>query len=195
MPIRWRPEAQAPSEPIVLDPTGTDIHGESARMREHGSVTSVELPGGVRGAISGTAALRTILTSPLVSRNPHLHRPAFVNGTIGLCSPRPHRRASPHTAAITEALPRAPAFTDRRIAGRLTWTVVVVSYCVLGEGCSGSSSGSGCVVEHRRTADRISSLRAGGWWDRSDRRSCGVGRDRVRAEQLVCVGSCRRCSG
>jgi hypothetical protein len=29
-------------------PTGTDIQGESARIRERGPVTLVELPGGVR---------------------------------------------------------------------------------------------------------------------------------------------------
>jgi hypothetical protein len=35
-------------QPIALDPTGTDIQGESARIRERGPVTLVELPGGVR---------------------------------------------------------------------------------------------------------------------------------------------------
>ena len=36
------------STPLVLDPTGSDIQGESARIRARGPVTLVELPGGIQ---------------------------------------------------------------------------------------------------------------------------------------------------
>lgn len=70
-------------DPLVLDPTASDIRGEVGRMRERGPVTLVELPGGVRAwAINSATALKKALASPLVSRNPRLHWPPYVNGEI-----------------------------------------------------------------------------------------------------------------
>src|SRR5207248_3103669 len=39
------PHSDAP-QPLVIDPTGPDIHGESDRIRARGPATRVELPGG-----------------------------------------------------------------------------------------------------------------------------------------------------
>ena len=44
------PHSDAP-QPLVIDPTGTDIHGESDRIRARGPATRVELPGGVFVAV------------------------------------------------------------------------------------------------------------------------------------------------
>ncbi|SUD49562.1 Cytochrome P450 107B1 [Nocardia otitidiscaviarum] len=69
--------------PLVLDPAGTDIQGEIARIRERGPVTLVELPGGVRAwSITDADILRNVLASPAVSKNPREHWPAFRNGDI-----------------------------------------------------------------------------------------------------------------
>lgn len=69
--------------PIVLDPEGTDIQGEIARIRQRGRVTVVELPGGVRAwSITDTALLEQVLSGPEVSKNPREHWPAYRNGEI-----------------------------------------------------------------------------------------------------------------
>jgi len=47
-------------DPIVLDPSGVDIQGESARIRERGPVTLVHLPGGVPAwSVTDYAVLKT----------------------------------------------------------------------------------------------------------------------------------------
>ncbi|MRH87333.1 cytochrome P450 [Nocardia sp. SYP-A9097] len=69
--------------PIVLDPAGTNIQGEIARIREQGPVTLVELPGGVRAwSITNAAVLKEILSGSTVSKDPRKHWPAFQNGEI-----------------------------------------------------------------------------------------------------------------
>lgn len=70
--------------PLVMDPTGTDIQGESARIRARGPVTSVELPGGVQAwAVSDQAILQDLLRSPRVSKDPRQHWPDFISGKVG----------------------------------------------------------------------------------------------------------------
>lgn len=72
------------SPPIVLDPTGSDLHAESDRIRARGPATRVELPGGVIAwAITGYALARRLLADPRVSRDPRQHWPALISGEIG----------------------------------------------------------------------------------------------------------------
>jgi cytochrome P450 len=68
---------------IVIDPSGRDIHGEAARIRERGPVTRVELPDGVEAwAVSSTDLLKKLLTDPRVSKDPRQHWPLWINGEI-----------------------------------------------------------------------------------------------------------------
>ncbi len=68
---------------IVIDPSGRDIHGEAARIRERGPVTRVELPDGVEAwAVSSTDLLKKLLTDPRVSKDPRQHWPVWINGEI-----------------------------------------------------------------------------------------------------------------
>lgn len=70
-------------EPIVLDTTGADIQGESARIRARGPVAVVELPGGVPAwSATDAAVLKSLLADPRVSKDPRQHWSSFINGEI-----------------------------------------------------------------------------------------------------------------
>ncbi|WP_454197687.1 cytochrome P450 family protein [Nocardia sp. Marseille-Q1738] len=70
-------------EPIVLDLTGSDIQGESARLRERGPVALVELPGRVPAwSVTDAVVLKSLLADPRVSKDPRQHWAAFMNGEI-----------------------------------------------------------------------------------------------------------------
>ncbi|MFG2789587.1 cytochrome P450 [Streptomyces sp. NPDC048419] len=70
-------------DPLVIDPTGRDIHGEAARVRDRGPVTPVELPDGVGAwAVSDPDLLRRLLTDPRVSKDPRRHWTRWINGEI-----------------------------------------------------------------------------------------------------------------
>ncbi|MEU7768096.1 cytochrome P450 [Nocardia sp. NPDC049190] len=70
-------------EPIALDTTGTDIQGESARIRARGPASLVELPGGVLAwSVTDATVLKSLLAGPQVSKDPRQHWAAFMNGEI-----------------------------------------------------------------------------------------------------------------
>ncbi|MER5829368.1 cytochrome P450 [Streptomyces sp. NPDC002130] len=71
------------SRPIVIDPTGRDINGEAARIRERGPVTPVELPHGVPAwAVSSAPLLKRLLTDPRVSKDPRRHWQRWIDGEV-----------------------------------------------------------------------------------------------------------------
>ncbi|MDX6356559.1 MAG: 2-hydroxy-5-methyl-naphthoate 7-hydroxylase, partial [Streptomyces sp.] len=119
---------------IAIDPLGTDIPAESARLRALGPVVPVELPGGIPAwAPTGYDTLRSLILDPRVSRDPRAHwslwpevgrNPAWgwILGWLGainmITSYGPdHRRlrklvAPSFTARRTEAMrPRVEAIT------------------------------------------------------------------------------------
>jgi cytochrome P450 len=71
------------SEPIVLDPSGRDVHAEGDRLREQGPIAQVELPGGVRAwSVVGYDMLQQVLADPRFAKDARKHWPAFINGEI-----------------------------------------------------------------------------------------------------------------
>jgi cytochrome P450 len=71
------------SEPIVLDPSGQDVHAEGDRLREQGPIAQVELPGGVRAwSVVGYDMLQQVLADPRFAKDARKHWPAFINGEI-----------------------------------------------------------------------------------------------------------------
>ncbi|WP_458247417.1 cytochrome P450 family protein [Streptomyces sp. MAI_2237] len=69
--------------PLVIDATGGDIHGEAARIRDRGPVTPVALPDGVEAwAVSDPGLLKRLLTDPRVSKDARRHWSRFIRGDI-----------------------------------------------------------------------------------------------------------------
>lgn len=69
--------------PVALDTSGTDIHGEAARLRSEGAAVQVELPGGVLvWSVNSHAVIKGILADPKVTKSARNHWPKFVDGEI-----------------------------------------------------------------------------------------------------------------
>lgn len=69
--------------PVVIDPTGTDIHAEGERIREQGPVGLVDLTDGVRAwSITGYEAGKQALSDHRFSKDARQHWTAFINGQI-----------------------------------------------------------------------------------------------------------------
>lgn len=64
---------------IALDPTGSDIQGEIARIRERGPAVLVDVLGIKAWMVTNAAILKKLLTSPKISKDPH-DWPAFLEG-------------------------------------------------------------------------------------------------------------------
>lgn len=73
-------------DPLVLDVTGTDIPGESDRLRERSApngLTVVELPHGIRAwAITDHDLTKRLFRDSRVSKDPRRHWPRFINEEI-----------------------------------------------------------------------------------------------------------------
>ncbi|MEW2619235.1 cytochrome P450 [Streptomyces sp. NPDC048106] len=107
---------------VPIDPFGSDIVAESARLRALGPVVPVDLPGGIPAwAPTGYDALRTLILDPQVSKDPRKHwrlwpqvgeRPewAWVLGWIGVVNML-STYGSDHTRLRRLV---APSFTARR---------------------------------------------------------------------------------
>jgi cytochrome P450 len=71
------------AQPVVLDPTGRDVHAEGAALRAQGPIAEVELPGGVRAwSIVGYDMVRQVLADDRFAKDATKHWPAFINGEI-----------------------------------------------------------------------------------------------------------------
>jgi 2-hydroxy-5-methyl-1-naphthoate 7-hydroxylase len=69
--------------PVVVDPTGADIHAENSRIRGQGPVAKVELPGGVTAwSVTGYEVGKQVLSDQRFSKDARQHWTAFANGEI-----------------------------------------------------------------------------------------------------------------
>lgn len=66
-----------PITPIVLDPNGSDHHGEHAQLRGHGPAVRVDVLGVPAWSITDPDLLKRLLTSRDVSKNARAHWPHF----------------------------------------------------------------------------------------------------------------------
>lgn len=69
--------------PVVLDPSGQDLHGEAAVLRRLGPVVPVVLPGGVKAwSVNRLDLIKQVMTHPGVSKDAHRHWPAWISREV-----------------------------------------------------------------------------------------------------------------
>ena len=72
-----------PPVPLVLDPSGQDLHGEARRLRQLGPVAPVVLPGGVTAwAVNRYDLIKQVLMDPRVSKDAYRHWPKWISGEV-----------------------------------------------------------------------------------------------------------------
>ncbi|MCC5480869.1 cytochrome P450 [Streptomyces sp. NPDC059680] len=69
--------------PLVLDPSGQDLHGEAAVLRQLGPVAQVVLPGGVKAwSVNRLDLIKQVMTDPAVSKDAYQHWPAWISREV-----------------------------------------------------------------------------------------------------------------
>jgi 2-hydroxy-5-methyl-1-naphthoate 7-hydroxylase len=117
-------EVPVEDQPVVIDPTGTDIHGEGARIRAQGPVARIELPGGVQAwSITGHEVAAQALADNRLSKDPRKHWVDYIDGKVGADFPLigwvlMENLTTAYGADHTRLRkPCANAFTPRRVDG------------------------------------------------------------------------------
>lgn len=70
-------------EILTLDPTGSDRHGEDARLRARGPMALVDILGVRAWAVTDPQLLKQLLTDARVSKDPERHWPQYPDQIVG----------------------------------------------------------------------------------------------------------------
>ncbi|MEV5842644.1 cytochrome P450 [Streptomyces sp. NPDC051985] len=139
---------------IALDPFGSDIPAESARLRALGPVVPVELPGGIPAwAPTGYDVLKELILDPEVSKDPRRHwrlwpelgeHPSWgwILGWVGVINML--STYGPDHTRLRKLV--APSFTHRRTEAMLPRVAAITSELLDGVAAAGAD---GTVVDLR----------------------------------------------